>query len=126
MNRCAELVDSLSRVLGPIDHLDRPLDFNELLVANPDATFVVRVEGFSMIGAGIFPGDLAVVDRSLAPSDNAIVLALLDGEFTIKRYRRNGHLVWLQPENPDFHAVQITEHMECEMWGVIRHSIRLF
>ena len=64
--------------------------------------------------------------RVYGRADNAIVLALLDGEFTIKRYRRNGNLVWLQPENPDFHAVQITEPMEFEVWGVIRHSIRLF
>ena len=71
------------------DYLDGPLDFNELLVGNPAATFAVRLAGESMIGAGLFPGDIAVVDRSVAPTNNCIVLALLDGEFTVKRYRRS-------------------------------------
>ena len=69
------------------DYLDRPLDFNELLVGNPAATFAVRLAGESMTGAGLFPGDIAVVDRSVAPANGCIVLALLDGEFTVKRYR---------------------------------------
>ena len=75
------------------DYLDRPLDFNELLVSNPAATFAVRLAGDSMTGAGLFPGDIAVVDRSVAPTNNCIVLALLDGEFTVKRYRRRGDVI---------------------------------
>ena len=69
------------------DYLDRPLDFNELLVRNPAATFAVRLASDSMIGAGLFPGDIAVIDRSVTPTPGCIVLALIDGEFTIKRYR---------------------------------------
>jgi hypothetical protein len=72
------------------DHLDRPLDFNKLLVQNPAATFAVRIAGESMTGAGLFPGDIAVVDRSLTPANGCIVLALIDGEFTIKRYQISG------------------------------------
>ncbi len=84
------------------DYLDRPLDFNELLIENPAATFAVRIAGESMIRAGLFPGDIAVVDRSRTASNGCVVLALVDGEFTIKRYRRRGATVLLQAENPKF------------------------
>ena len=72
------------------DYLDRPLDFNELLIENPAATFAVRIAGESMTGAGLFPGDIAVVDRARTTVDGSIVLALLAGEFTVKRYRKKG------------------------------------
>ena len=107
------------------DHLDRPLDFNELLIDNPAATFAVRIAGDSMTGVGIFPGDIAVVDRSMTAVDGSIVLALLDGEFTIKRYRRKGDRVWLQAENPAYAELAITEGSTLEVWGVIRSSIRM-
>src|SRR5271155_646343 len=80
------------------DYLDRPLDFNELLIRNPAATFAVRLASESMTGAGLFPGDIAVVDRSVEPTPGCIVLALLDGEFTVKRYRRRGDVITLLPE----------------------------
>ena len=72
------------------DYVDRPLDFNELLIEHPAATFAIRIEGDSMTGAGIFPGDIAVVDRAREPVNGSIVLALLDGAFTVKRYRVEG------------------------------------
>src|SRR4051812_45333623 len=84
------------------DYLDRPLDFNELLIENPAATFAVRVDGESMINAGIFPGDIAIVNRARTAVDGSIVLALLDGEFTLKRYRVGRAGVTLAAENPDF------------------------
>ena len=107
------------------DYLDNPLDFNELLVSNPAATFAVRLAGESMIGAGLFPGDIAVVDRSVSPTNNCIVLALLDGEFTIKRYRRSGATVILAPENSNFAPITITEERSFEIWGVVTRSIRM-
>ena len=107
------------------DYLDRPLDFNELLIRNPAATFAVRLAGDSMTGAGLFPGDIAIVDRSLTPTPGCIVLALLDGEFTVKRYRpRNGRIV-LQAENPAFPDIEITEERAFEVWGVVTKSIRM-
>lgn len=72
------------------DYLDHPLDFNELLIAHPAATFAVRVTGESMVGAGIFPGDIAVVDRSLSARDGLVVLAILAGNFTLKYFRKRG------------------------------------
>jgi len=107
------------------DYLDGPLDFNELLVVNPAATFAVRLAGESMTGAGLFPGDIAVVDRSVAPTNNCIVLALLDGEFTVKRYRRQGAVITLVPESAAFSSITITEDRAFEIWGVITRSIRM-
>lgn len=107
------------------DYLDRPLDFNELLVANPDATFAVRVIGDSMIDAGIFPGDIAVVDRSKTASDRTVILAILDGEFTIKRYRQRGNRRWLEPENNAYKPIELGEDAAFEVWGCIRNSIRM-
>lgn len=107
------------------DYMDRALDFNELLVENPAATFAVRIAGESMTGAGIFPNDIAVVDRSRTPADSCIVLALLDGEFTVKRYRRRGQRIWLQAENPAFRDIMLTEESAFEVWGVVKHTIRM-
>lgn len=107
------------------DYLDRPLDFNELLIVNPAATFAVRVGGDSMIHAGLYPNDIAIVDRSLTARDKSIILALVDGEFTIKRYRKKGSRVWLEAENPTYNDIKITEDTTFEVWGVIKHSIRM-
>jgi DNA polymerase V len=107
------------------DYLDRPLDFNELLIENLEATFAVRIVGDSMVGAGIFPGDIAVVDRSKTATDRSIILAILDGEFTAKRYRKRGKRQWLEAENPNYKAIELTEDSAFEVWGVIRKSIRM-
>ena len=107
------------------DYLDRPLDFNQLLIENAPATFAVRVAGDSMIGIGIFPGDIAVVNRAERVTDKCIVIALLDGEFTLKRYRKKRGRVWLQAENPTFADIEITEDAAFEVWGVVTKSIRM-
>ena len=107
------------------DYLDRALDFNELLIANPAATFVVRVQGESMTGDGIFPGDLAVIDRSLTPFNGCVVLALIDGAFTIKRYRLTGGSIILEAANPAFQPLTIGPETGLEVWGVVKHSIRV-
>lgn len=107
------------------DYMDRPLDFNELLITNEAATFAVRIAGESMTGAGLFPGDIAVVDRSREAVDGAIVLALLGGEFTIKRYRQRGARVWLQAENPAYADIELTEESAFQVWGVIAKAIRM-
>lgn len=108
------------------DYLDRPLDFNELLVTHPAATFAVRVTGMSMVGVGIFPGDIAVVNRAIAPYHTCIVLALLDGEFTIKRYILRDTVITLRPENPDFKDIVVHDGQEFEVWGVVTNAIRKF
>ena len=107
------------------DHLDRPLDFNELLIKNPAATFAVRIAGESMIDAGLFPNDIAIVNRSLQPVSGNIVLALVNGEFTIKRYRKSAAGVFLQAANLTFSDLVITEDIDFHVWGVITNSIRM-
>ena len=107
------------------DYLDRPLDFNELLIANAAATFAVKIAGESMKDAGLFPGDLAIVDRSLTPSNGCIVLALLDGEFTIKRYKLTAGGVVLSPENRAYRDIAVPEDCAFEVWGVVRNTIRM-
>jgi DNA polymerase V len=107
------------------DYIDRPLDFNELLIEHAAATFAIRIEGESMTGAGIFPGDIAVVDRARAPVNGSVILALLDGAFTVKRYRTKDGAVWLQAENPAYPDMPLSDGQSFEVWGVITRSIRM-
>lgn len=111
------------------DYLESKIDLNLYLAEHPAATFLVRVDGDSMIGAGIFPGDIAIVDRSLVDSDvkamhNKIVLAVLDGEFTIKRLSVKGKAVLLVPENEKYEPIVVNEGSDFAIWGVVKHSIR--
>ncbi len=105
-------------------YLEGALDLNRYCVSNPPATFFVRVAGDSMIGAGIGSGDLLVVDRSLKAQHNDIVVAVVDGEFTLKRLVVRGAQCWLHPENPDYCPLEITEDMEFEVWGRVTRVIR--
>ncbi len=109
------------------DHVDGSLDLNEHLIEHREATFFIRVQGQSMTGAGIQDGDLLVVDRALEAADGDIVVAMVDGELTLKRlYRRNGH-VRLLPENPCFHPIEFADGQELSIWGVatsVVHSLR--
>ncbi|MCA9400315.1 MAG: translesion error-prone DNA polymerase V autoproteolytic subunit [Candidatus Omnitrophica bacterium] len=105
------------------DYLETSLDLNEHLVAHPSATFFVKVSGDSMTGAGIFSGDLLVVDRSLEPVNNDIVLAIFENEFTVKRFCRRGGRILLIPENPHYVPIEIGEGQDFEIWGVVAHVI---
>lgn len=105
------------------DYVEGRLDLNDHLVEHPAATFFVRVQGDSMEGAGIRDGDLLVVDRALEPTHGRIVIAAVNGELTVKRLRLQEGSVWLQPENPAYPPLQITEGLDCVIWGVVRHVI---
>lgn len=105
------------------DYLQKPLDLNEYLVKNPPATFFVRAQGDSMIEAGIFEDDLLIVDRSLDPKSGAIIIASLDGEFTLKRFIKDKNRILLKPENPKYPVVRITSDSEFFVWGVVTHNI---
>ena len=105
------------------DYMEGTLDLNEHLVKNPASTFFVRVAGESLIGVGIFPGDMLVVDRSLAPQSGNVVIAVLDGELTVKRlWRQNGE-VELRAENPAYKPIVLSGTMELDIWGVVKHVI---
>lgn len=105
------------------DHLEATIDLNQHYVRHPAATFFVRVQGTSMIGAGIHSGDMLVVDRSLEAKSGSIVIAVVNGEMTLKRLLLSGDEVWLMPENPDFQPLQILDGMELQLWGVVAHVI---
>lgn len=105
------------------DYIDRSLDLSEHLIKHPAATFFMRVAGNSMTGAGIFNGDLLIVDRALEPRDGNIIVAVLDGEITVKRLRKREGRVTLEPDNPDFPSLLVPEESEFEVWGVVRHVV---
>lgn len=102
------------------DFIEGMLDLNDLLVTNPPATFFVRVSGHSMSGAGIYPNSLLVVDRSVKPTHGRIVVAVVDGELTVKRLKRlRGGAVELVAENPDFPPLRFVDGQELVVWGVV-------
>jgi DNA polymerase V len=105
------------------DHMERAIDLNEELIRNPAATFLVRVKGESMRDAGIHAGDVLIVDKSLAPTDRKIVVAMIDGNFTVKRFRERGGQVFLEAENPDFPPIEVTEGQELSIFGVVSYII---
>jgi len=104
-------------------YAERALDLNELMVKHPAATFFVKAEGESMKGAGIMPGDILVVDRSLEADSNKIVIAVVDGEFTVKRFIKGPHSITLKPENEKFQPIVITEPSRLQIWGVVTYVI---
>lgn len=113
------------------DYVENGIDLNRELVKNPSSTFFGKASGCSMEGAGIFDGDLLVIDKSLEPYEGAIAVCFIDGEFTLKRIhfeRRDGHLeaIWLQPENSTFPPIKVTDENQFIIWGIVTHSIRSF
>jgi DNA polymerase V len=107
------------------DHLEASLDLNEHLIPHPAATFFVRVQGLSMTGAGIYDGDLLIVDRALEPASGDIIVAVLNGEQTVKRLHVESGQVWLMPENPDFKPLAVSEGMDFHIWGVASSAVHL-
>lgn len=105
------------------DHLEKHLDLNEYLIKHPAATFFVKVKGDSMTGAGIHSGDILIVDRSVEAKHRSIVVAVIDGEFTVKRLIKKKDASHLAAENPAYPAIEITPAMDFEIWGVVLHVI---
>lgn len=105
------------------DYVEKNLDLNELLIAHPAATFFVRVEGESMAGAQIHTGDILVVDRALSPANGSIVIAVLNGEFTVKRVQIKGKRLFLVPENPAFTPIEVVKEADFQVWGVVTYVI---
>jgi len=106
------------------DYTDKSIDLNKELVKNPYATFLARVKGFSMKDAGIEPGDILVIDKSLEPENNKIAVCFIDGEFILKRIKTAKDCVWLMPENNDFKAIKITEENDFCVWGIVTYVIK--
>ena len=105
-----------SPVMG---ELNGTLNLNTLCIQHPATTYYVRARGDSMIGAGICDGDIMVVDRSITPQHGDIIIAAIDGEFTVKRLHRKGSNVFLSPENPAYPSRLLTAEEQAEFFGVV-------
>ena len=105
------------------DEIAIPLNLNTHLIPHPSSTFFIRALGDSMQGAGIFSGDILIVDKSLQASHGKIVVALIDGEFTVKRLMIQTEGVILQPENPQYKPIYIRNYQDLVIWGVVTYVI---
>ncbi|TDS82348.1 LexA family protein [Nesterenkonia aurantiaca] len=101
------------------DYQTAPINLSEYLIRDLNSTFLVRVSGDSMEGAGISDGDELIVDRSLTAKDMSVVIAILDGEMTVKRLRLTNGGVVLQAENPTYPSIEVRELSELDIWGVV-------
>lgn len=105
------------------DFIDKDLDLNEFLIKHQAATFFLKVDGNSMIEAGIHDKDLIIVDRALNPTHNSIAVVWLDGEFTLKRIHKRKDGLYLMPENPRYQPIKVHETDDFQVWGVVSYVI---
>lgn len=106
------------------DYIEGRLSLDEHLIQHKDATFFVRAKGNSMTGAHIDDGDILIVDKSLKPQFGDIVVAVVDGEFTVKFLAQRGEAVMLMPANPKFKEIEFKDGQELEIWGVVTSSVK--
>ena len=105
------------------DYLDIGIDLNEHLIRHPISTFFLRVSGDSMTNAGIQHGDLLIVDRSLDPRPGNVVIAVLDGAFTLKHLKRHEGRLRLEAANPNYPSLELNQYNDVQIWGVAIHVI---
>jgi len=108
------------------DHMDIGLDINEYLVKHPSSTFYIYVKGDSMIDSGIFDGDLLIVDRSLEVKSNSVVVAVIDGDFTVKKIKKDSGNLYLIPQNKKYKPILLENNMDFQIWGIVTHTIHHF
>ena len=106
------------------DYMERGIDLNEQLIRNKPATFFMKVSGISMINAGIFDGDIVIVDRSIKPQSGKIVIAVIDGEMLIRRLETTMNRIRLVPETPKLATIDVSEFSDFLIWGVVTCVIR--
>jgi DNA polymerase V len=109
-----------------LDFDDLSIDLNKHIIKHPSATFYGRVKGHSMKDEGINDGDLLVIDKSIQPTDNAIAVCFLDGEFTIKRIKIETESIWLIPANENYKPIKVTQDNDFLIWGIVTHVIKSF
>ena len=108
------------------DHCARRLDLIERLITHPQATYLMRVRGLSMVDAGIFDGDVVVIDRAIKPRSGHIVVAVVDGEFTVKQLLMRAGRVRLKAANPTFADIVPKDGQTIEVWGVVKAALKEF
>lgn len=104
------------------DFMDNRLNLNDYVITNPRSTYFVKVSGDSMVGAGIFSGDILVVDRSVPAINNRIVVAMVDGEFMVKRLRQHKKSMYLISENSSYPPIEVLDQ-DLMIWGVVTFSV---
>ena len=107
-----------------LDFMENRIDLNTALSDNPLATFFIRVEGNSMIDAGIENQDVLVVDRSIEPANKKIAICFIDGEFTVKRLKLEKDGLWLMPENKKYSAIKVDVENQFLIWGIVTYVIK--
>ncbi|MBO4621316.1 MAG: translesion error-prone DNA polymerase V autoproteolytic subunit [Paludibacteraceae bacterium] len=107
------------------DHSGERINLTKEMSPNPETTFYAHIEGDSMRDAGILDGDIVVVDRSLEPKSGDIIVAYLDGEYTVKEFRMDasGRFAWLIPHNPDFQPIRVESDSNFSVWGVVTYAV---
>ena len=108
------------------DYTEENIDLNEYLISNPFSTFFLRVKGDSMINAGIKDKDLIIVDKSLIAKPGNIIIAMIDGEFTIKRLSIKNDELYLKAENHNYPDFSFKKHVDVQIWGVVIYSIHSY
>ncbi|TDE10803.1 LexA family protein [Dyadobacter psychrotolerans] len=108
------------------DFIDLTIDLNKELIKNPSSTFLARIEGDSMSDINICNGDIVVIDKSLDATEGKIIVAFLNGAFTVKRIQFEKKGCWLVAENPKYPAIRVTEESDFQIWGVVVHVIKSF
>ena len=108
------------------DYTEENIDLNEHLISNPFSTFFLRVKGESMINAGIKDNDLVIVDKSLTARPGNIIIAMIDGEFTIKRLSIKNNELYLKSENHNYPDFRFKNHIDVQIWGVVIYSIHSY
>lgn len=108
------------------DFIELSIDLNKHLIKHKDTTFFATVKGHSMKNAGIYDGDLLIIDKSLEPQNDKIAICQIDGEFTVKRIKIERNVVWLIAENEDFSPIKVTRENELIIWGIVTASIKKF
>jgi len=106
------------------DFDETKISIDQLVIKNETATFYAKANGNSMIGAGIDDGDILVIDRSIEPTDNKIAVCFIDGDFTIKRIKIEEDCIYLQPENPKFKSIKVTEDNDLIIWGIVTYVVK--
>lgn len=106
------------------EFFESTINLSQELIPNPKASFCVRVNGQSMLGAGIESGDLLIVDKEREAEHNQIILAVINGDYTVKRLLMSNGEVYLKPENPDFEPLKVTTFMDFRIWGVVTGIIK--
>ena len=108
------------------DFIELSIDLNKHIIKHKDTTFFAKVKGHSMKNVGIFDGDLLVIDKSLEPQDGRIAICQIDGEFTIKRIKKEENIFWLIAENEDYKPIKVTPENDFVIWGIVINSIKYF